>query len=249
MIERNYVSYIKTPMPKDVAESAPRLETLAELGEFLLARREDILRLWITAVDRSPDIASSNDLTYKQLLDHFPQICAELAELLKRPTVEPLSDSTSRAHGRKRWQQGYLLEEVIRELHLIRRTLFERWVPEFARQNALFTGETKRAAKKIIHGFFDDVIVASVIHFVAESAENRREIRHRFLSLMSHELRTPLAPVSLAAEALRKEPELSENAVEMIDIISRNVEVEARLIDGLLEASQLETLKASAGNL
>jgi light-regulated signal transduction histidine kinase (bacteriophytochrome) len=55
--------------------------------------------------------------------------------------------------------------------------------------------------------------------------------------------------VSLAAEALRKEPILSENAVEMIDIISRNVELEARLIDGLLKASQLETSKASGGNL
>jgi len=42
---------------------------------------------------------------------------------------------------------------VIREIHLFRRQLFERWLPDFVRQNDSFVGETKRAAKKIIHGF------------------------------------------------------------------------------------------------
>jgi len=59
-----------------------------ELGEFLLDRREDILRLWIAGVASKPDITSSNGLTYKQLLDHLPQLCEELAELLKDPAVE-----------------------------------------------------------------------------------------------------------------------------------------------------------------
>jgi len=83
---------------------------------------------------------------------------------------------------------------------------------------------------------------------LAESAEDEREMKHRFLSLISHELRTPLTPVLLAVEALRREPDLPGNAVQMIDIISRNIELEARLIDDLLAASQLElkARKASA---
>jgi signal transduction histidine kinase len=237
-------------MSKDLAQSAERRETLARLGEFLLARREDILRLWIAAVDRSPDIPSSDDLTYKQLLDHFPQLCAELAGRLKQPTAGPAladANSTSSAHGRKRWQQGYRLDEVIRELSLIRRNLFERWLPDFAIQSGLFVGDTKRAAKKIIDGFFDEVIVGAVTQFVAESTENRKQIRHQFLSLMSHELRTPLTPALFAVEALRKEPNLSENAVEMIELIARNIEAEAHLIDELLDASQSEVIQSSGG--
>jgi signal transduction histidine kinase len=233
-------------MSKELNEPGPRLGVVAELGEFLLARREDILRLWIAGVDRSPEITSSNGLTYKQLLDHLPQLCGELAELLKHPAVERPPEAASNAHGRKRWQQGYLLEEVIREMQLLRRHLFEKWLPEFARQNDFLVGETKRTAKKIVHGFFDEVIIASVIQFVAESAEDGQEMKHRFLSLISHELRTPLTPVLLAVESLRSEPDLSKNAGQMIDIISRNVELEARLIDELLAVSQLEANKASA---
>jgi signal transduction histidine kinase len=211
------------------------------LGEFLLARREDILRLWIAAVDRSPDITSSDDLTYKQLLDHFPQLCAELAERLMQHGRKATSSDpnlTSAVHGRERWQQGYRLEEVIRELSLIRRSLFERWLPDFANQESFFGNEEKQDAEKVIHEFFDEVIVAAVSQFVAESAENRKQIRHQFLSLMSHELRTPLTPALLATETLRRDPNLSEDALEMIEVIARNVELEARLIDELLEVSE-----------
>ncbi len=56
---------------------------LAKLGTFFRARRDDITRLWIAAVDRSPEITSSNDLTYRQVLDHLPHICDELADLLQ----------------------------------------------------------------------------------------------------------------------------------------------------------------------
>jgi signal transduction histidine kinase len=234
-------------MSKDSAESDRRSKALEELGEFLLARREDILRLWIAGVDRNPDITSSNGLTYKQLLDHLPQLCGELAELLKDPGLERNPDVVSNAHGKKRWQQGYQLDEVIREIQLLRRHLLERWLPDFCLQNEHLVGETKRVAKKIIHGFFDEVIIASVIQFVAESAEEGEKIKHRFLSLISHELRTPLTPVLFAVEALRREPNLSENARQIVDIISRNVELEARLIDDLLAASQLSA-KTSAEN-
>ena len=60
-----------TIVPINPSISPAEMWTLAELGEFLLARRADITRLWIAAVDRSPEITSSNDLTYKQLLDHL----------------------------------------------------------------------------------------------------------------------------------------------------------------------------------
>src|SRR5947208_10816308 len=66
-----------TIVPINPSISPAEMWTLAELGEFLLARRADITRLWIAAVDRSPEITSSNDLTYKQLLDHLPQLCEE----------------------------------------------------------------------------------------------------------------------------------------------------------------------------
>src|SRR3954468_22309494 len=98
-------------------------KTNAEFGDFILANRDEITRQWVTVVDRSPEVAASEDLTYRQLLDHLPELCRELATTLKKPGEQSVRDRTARdasAHGRKRWQQGYRLEELIRELCLIR---------------------------------------------------------------------------------------------------------------------------------
>ena len=227
-------------MPINPSISPAEMWTLAELGEFLLARRADITRLWIAAVDRSPEITSSNDLTYKQLLDHLPQLCEELAEILKTAAsgvVPATVPSDAAVHGRKRWQQGYRLDEVIREICLIRRNVFDRWLAEFSKANSIFAGEIKRTAKRIIHQFFDDVIVESTVQFVQENAELEKRIKDSFLAMMSHNLRTPLPPILFGATALKDEPGLSEQGREMIEIIIRNAKLEAGFIDQLLGVS------------
>jgi len=135
-------------MSKERNEPGPGLGALVELVSSSSTEREDILRLWIAGVDRNPDITSSNGLTYKQLLDHLPQLCEELAELQRIRR----SNECPRRHRMpmvgKRWQQGYLLEEVIREIHLFRRQLFERWLPDFVRQNDSFVGEQNEQPRR-----------------------------------------------------------------------------------------------------
>src|SRR5207302_3072320 len=55
--------------------------------------------------------------------------------------------------------------------------------------------------------------------------------KDRFLAALSHELRTPLTPVLASAVALENEQALPENIHESLQMIRRNVELEARLID------------------
>jgi len=217
---------------------------LADLGAFFRARRDDITRLWIAAVDRSAEITSSNDLTYRQLLDHLPHICDELADLLqKAPGDAPASPVAPDAatHGQKRWEQGYRLDEVIREVCLLRRNIFDRWVPEFAENNPGFTGEPERAAARVIHDFFDEVIVDSTVQFVLENSDHAKRIKHQFLSRMGHDLRTPLSPILLATAALKEDEELSASGTEMVDMIIRNTQLEAELIDSLLREAAADT--------
>ena len=59
---------------------------LAELGDYLVAHREDIIGEWLRAVEQNPDISSSDHLKDKEeLADHLPELCQNLAELLKSP--------------------------------------------------------------------------------------------------------------------------------------------------------------------
>jgi HAMP domain-containing protein/signal transduction histidine kinase/CheY-like chemotaxis protein len=63
--------------------------------------------------------------------------------------------------------------------------------------------------------------------------------KDQFLAMLSHELRTPLTPVLASAMALESEQGLPENIHESLHMIRRNVELEARLIDDLLDLTRI----------
>jgi HAMP domain-containing protein/signal transduction histidine kinase/ActR/RegA family two-component response regulator len=64
--------------------------------------------------------------------------------------------------------------------------------------------------------------------------------KDQFLAMLSHELRTPLTPVLASALALESEPELPTDIRESLQMIRRNVELEARLIDDLLDLTRID---------
>ena len=64
--------------------------------------------------------------------------------------------------------------------------------------------------------------------------------KDEFLAMLSHELRTPLTPVLASALALENEPELPSDIHESLQMIRRNVELEARLIDDLLDLTRID---------
>ncbi len=64
--------------------------------------------------------------------------------------------------------------------------------------------------------------------------------KDQFLAMLSHELRTPLTPVLASALALESEPELPKDIHESLQMIRRNVELEARLIDDLLDLTRID---------
>ncbi|ATC62831.1 hypothetical protein CMV30_01990 [Nibricoccus aquaticus] len=68
-----------------------------------------------------------------------------------------------------------------------------------------------------------------------EEAVRGSRAKDDFLAALSHELRTPLNPVLLIASESAVDPELPPHAREAFEIIRKNVELEARLIDDLLD--------------
>src|SRR5215831_8770503 len=125
----------------------------AGFGDFVLSHREEILRSWITVIDQQPKISASDNLTYTQLLDHLPELCSELAALLTQPEAKDTKREAKRdaqAHGWKRWRQGYRLDELIREVCLVRRDFINTWLPRFSDMDARFNIEARNATQRVV---------------------------------------------------------------------------------------------------
>jgi signal transduction histidine kinase/ActR/RegA family two-component response regulator len=63
--------------------------------------------------------------------------------------------------------------------------------------------------------------------------------KDHFLATLSHELRTPLAPALAMVERLQAGGDLPAEARAGLDLIRRNIELEARLIDDLLDLTRI----------
>ncbi|HMJ07199.1 MAG TPA: ATP-binding protein, partial [Chthoniobacterales bacterium] len=70
-------------------------------------------------------------------------------------------------------------------------------------------------------------------------AERANRAKDAFLAALSHELRTPLTPVLMTASALRLDERLPEDAREQLAMMERNIALEARLIDDLLDLTRI----------
>lgn len=75
-----------------------------------------------------------------------------------------------------------------------------------------------------------------------EAAEAANAAKDRFLAMLSHELRTPLSPV-LHATTLLEEQACPEPMRATLETIRRNVQLEARLIDDLLDLARIRNGK------
>jgi signal transduction histidine kinase len=63
--------------------------------------------------------------------------------------------------------------------------------------------------------------------------------KDQFLALLSHELRSPLSPVIAMVGELEAEMPDSQPVREALEVVRRNVELEARLIDDLLDVTRI----------
>ena len=67
----------------------------------------------------------------------------------------------------------------------------------------------------------------------------RTSAKDQFIAVLSHELRTPLTPVLATILDLNARTDLPPAVTEAVELIRRNVELEARLIDDLLDVTRI----------
>jgi two-component system CheB/CheR fusion protein len=158
----------------------------------------------------------------------------KMVELAPPGTEDPASSLTAELLAGRR----------IAEFDARRRTKDGRWIEVVVSLSAI-----RDASGQVIG-------VSRMIRDVTERRRQSRELeeaRHRaeeasaakdrFLATLSHELRTPLTPVVASIHRLERRPDLGPGMAESLAMIRRNVELEARLIDDLLDLTRISAGK------
>jgi PAS domain S-box-containing protein len=73
------------------------------------------------------------------------------------------------------------------------------------------------------------------------AAESANRSKDEFLAALSHELRTPLMPVLFTISVWQQDPSLPANLRANLAVIRRNIEIQARMINDLLDLSRIRS--------
>lgn len=129
------------------------------------------------------------------------------------------------------------------EYRLWHRSGTYRWVlaaatPRISTDNSLFLGYI---------GSVIDIAEHKTMEAELRQARDRAELankaKDRILAVLSHELRTPLAPVLMSVGAMENNEELPAEVRDDAAMIRRNVMLETKLIDDLLDHSSIRNGK------
>lgn len=114
----------------------------------------------------------------------------------------------------------------------------ERWVAERGRAVRDPSGEITRFIGTMLD-ITDTKNAEILLQQAKRAAEEANQAKDQFLAMLSHELRTPLTPVLMTIAALRREPDLSDELRRDLEMLQRNIELEALLIDDLLDLTRI----------
>ncbi|WP_157271655.1 hybrid sensor histidine kinase/response regulator [Azohydromonas aeria] len=92
---------------------------------------------------------------------------------------------------------------------------------------------------KIVHDVTEAHAHEARLRAAKDEAEQANQAKDRFLAMLSHELRTPLTPISSAVYLLEQVAQIPAQYRKLLPMIRRNVALEARLIEDLLDLTSI----------
>jgi signal transduction histidine kinase len=230
---------------------------LSSLTQYLRERHPQIIQAWINAVRNDSGIKSSRTISEPQLADHLPRLFNDLVDYLKSSAAEDCAEKTrqeSRKHGNQRWHQGFQLNELLREIAIIRRLIMVEGLSSFFQLRPESYGH-RDDGRDLIDQFFETVTAGSVeqyvenfanqlneaTRFLAEANDRLREIDKSRLSSIrgiAHDLGNFVNALNWALESFDSTMDETGRA-RLMNVLRRNLEDVGSLVHELTDYSIL----------
>ena len=236
---------------------------LEELARHLASRRESVLEAWRLESQADPAQATAGLLTRSQFNDHIPEVLAALEQSLRSP---PGSGRAARAgaeihrqevkHGQQRWQQGYRLQELLREWGHLHHCLAAE-IERFATDHPAWGLPAFAAAQRVLLRLINDGIGESADQYArmerAEAAgkvtdlqaavTRLQRLEHRRSQLIHqavHDLRGDVQSVRNVADLLSSSDVEESERMEFVGMLQEGVDAVGTMLVDLMDLARLE---------
>ena len=171
------------------------------LGTFIASHLDEIMREWETAAKA---VAPPHALTREALRDHWAEILKAIGEDTEQvsalgqtgPIEHPATalQAAASAHGARRQQENFELDELVAEFRAMRSTVLNAWQrSEETAGRALSVTETTQ---------FSEALDLALAESINRHLKDRARVRDLFLAMLGHDLRAPLSGIQMATHVL-----------------------------------------------
>lgn len=232
------------------------------LAEYMASRRAAILDAWRSIIKRDPDLNTGNSLPRVQLFDHLPAMLLTFERQLRHApgdsavSASGAAQESAAAHGLQRWQQGYDLREVTRELgklnecvvaeldaytaanptisHAVVADARRLWAALCSTGIEESVGQYFQLQQQEAAGHVNDL--ESALSDIQELEKQRADLWHQ----AAHDLRGNLGVVANATVGLTHGALREETRDDFVRILMRNVTTLHHLLDDVTSLARLE---------
>jgi signal transduction histidine kinase len=242
-----------------VTLSAPHAADLALVGAHLAKRRDAILKAWREAVVRDPTLTTGAALPRAQLHDHIPALLREFERRLagqETPASPSGETKVAEAHGLHRWQQGFDLAEVTRELGRLNECVVVE-LEDYAAAHRELDGEVMPEVRRIWARQCGAAISASTSQYFElqqiEASSHVKDLENALAQLReleqqraqlwqqaAHDLRGNLGVVANATAGLQSAKSSEAARASFMRLLDRNVEALNHLLNDVTSLARLQ---------
>lgn len=210
-----------------------------KLSEFLVVKRESIMKEWVTFARSCTPASGAMDLD--ALRDHANEMLDTIAADLATPQTsaeqsakskgraddaDPELETAAEEHGAVRAESGFTVEQMVAEFRALRASVLRLWTEEKGELRSADIADLTR---------FNEAIDQALAESVTRYNQDLDQAKEVFLAILGHDLRTPLGAIYTSASFLVESQDLPEPALSLTSRIARSASRTVTMVGDLLD--------------